>query len=752
MSNFLNKLRSKAVELGIPLAAHNLFFDGSVMAKYLGSVRGDESGAPGWLNYRYCTYALFRYLSSEGFNGQSHSLKFAMTELLGWKDTNEREQHEWLLQNGWVKGPRGLTGDETEEEAAAKVEMLRGKIFEGKQYKPNKGEMWRVPHEILGKYCALDCYATYRFYRDVLLPAMNKYTTEDFKWWHSGPMLMSIRNAIDNYQHGIFIDHEILYNFKSKFNKKIKGKIFKRFAKNGWRKKHCYREIYLKICEEKYKLFLETKNPKVRFKAKGKMPEQPKKMYDKSGYPTKAHLNYRRKLKAWESAVDVPSKVYATFLGRKKLLRKMYADGLIAQHLSDKHWARKFLFNPASTADKQKFLYDGVEYEIIPSKWKDRPGRLRLKNGVEVDMSESNALPTGKAAITGVKGKGHILNKFNKDVKKLQFCEAVWNKISTSDDGFLHVGYKVPGTNTKRNSGSDGVNLQNLIKAPEFLRAWRPRDLQNYLLYQIDESSVEPHILTELSRCKAMWKIYGPGAKPNDIYIFNAVGIGGVIGRPFLDAGYDPENPTKEILKSCKAKFKDLRNVAKGYTLSDDYGSSAYKKWQTLKIAGYNFTLSQVEEGHNNLRKLYEDKIAFGDALRREWERNGGFVLDGFGFPVCISSEKTKDCTNRVVQGTASLILTLWQYILVPKMWENKIDYYWMIYNFHDELIPEVKREHMRKIRELYAETLKELNEKYLGGIIPIKAEPQVATCLAEIKVEGYVEDELKHLMEGVEV
>jgi hypothetical protein len=107
--NFLQNLRSVASEYKIPLAAHNLFFDGSVAASYLGSVRGDDSGAPGWLHYHYCTYALFRYLAGEGFVGQSHSLKFAMTELLGWKDTNEAEQTAWLISNGFVKGNKTRT-------------------------------------------------------------------------------------------------------------------------------------------------------------------------------------------------------------------------------------------------------------------------------------------------------------------------------------------------------------------------------------------------------------------------------------------------------------------------------------------------------------------------------------------------------------------------------------------------------------------------------------------------------------------
>lgn len=181
---------------------------------------------------------------------------------------------------------------------------------------------------------------------------------------------------------------------------------------------------------------------------------------------------------------------------------------------------------------------------------------------------------------------------------------------------------------------------------------------------------------------------------------------------------------------------------------SDDYGSGAYKKWQSLKIQGFDFTMSQVEEMHNKLAEVYKGKKAFGEKLKMEWERNRGFVLDGFGFPVCVYHKKIKDLGNRVIQKSGHMILQLWTYLIVKKLWEENIDYSFQIYDFHDELITEVHYTQIQRVKEIYAETLAEVNTKYLQGQIKIKAEPQVATCLAEIKVENYIDEDLKHLMD----
>jgi hypothetical protein len=148
---------------------------------------------------------------------------------------------------------------------------------------------------------------------------------------------------------------------------------------------------------------------------------------------------------------------------------------------------------------------------------------------------------------------------------------------------------------------------------------------------------------------------------------------------------------------------------------------------------------------------VFAGKRVFQQRLEREWERNKGFVLDGLGMPTCVNRGKIKDLTNRVVQRTATLVLMLWQHLLTPRMYSEIRDFYWMIFNFHDEMIPEVPRNLVFKMKKIYEETLKDLNDNYLKGMIKIKAEPQVATCLAEIKVENYIEEELQDLLEDLE-
>jgi hypothetical protein len=725
----LNNLKQLLISRNLKLVAHNLFYDASVIANYLGCVRSD-----GWMPYRYCTYAMFRYLSSEGWEGQSHSLKFAMKELLLWTDTNEVEQDSWLINNGYV----------TLQAVAGNVEAIRAGIAEGKEYKPDKSQMYRVPHDILGRYNALDCFATYQLYREVLLPCVNKYTTSFFKWWHEGPMMTTIRNGVDNYQKGIFVDLDILRTYRDKLSKSL-SKIEKGFRWDN-------EKLYQKICAEKFKKFCEEHEPKVKMKI-GKPPSEPKTKRTKAGYMTAAYKKYLVKQKTF--VAEQPTKAYLKFLAKKAYLRRLINQGIIAKkELKEVVPADiyKSLFNPNSKDDKLSFLYDNINYEIIRQPKGERPGCIRLKhNQVELDMTGAGGIPCGKAAILAIGGPYNIFNVYNKELKKSQFVDSCIDAIERSNDGMLHLPYKIPGTNSMRLSGDGGVNCQNLVKDAEFLRAWRCHKRNSHLICQADLTGVEPHVLTEFSRDESMLGLYGPGAKPNDVYIYGASLVGGKLGQCFLDEGYDPKNPTKEAISACKKKYKVTRNAAKAVILSDDYGSKAYKKWQSLRILGFDFQLEDLKVIQENLDKVFAGKRAFQQRLEREWERNKGFILDGFGMPVCVNRSKIKDLTNRSCQRTATLILMLWQHLLTPRMYSEIRDFYWMIFNFHDEMIPEVPRNLVFKMKKIYEETLKDLNDNYLKGMIKIKAEPQVATCLAEIKVENYIEEELQDLLEDLE-
>jgi len=137
------------------LIAHNVYFDGGVAKQCIGA-------NPEWL---YCTYSLYSYLANEGYAGRSWGLKTAQVELLLWESSNETELDDWLVTNGHYIGVRRLD---------TSVEYLRSEFKSG-GLRPDKGEMWRAPVDILGKYCCLDAESTYLLYVNVLQPVLSKF-------------------------------------------------------------------------------------------------------------------------------------------------------------------------------------------------------------------------------------------------------------------------------------------------------------------------------------------------------------------------------------------------------------------------------------------------------------------------------------------------------------------------------------------------------------------------------------------------
>ncbi len=102
---------------------HNALFD-TMWAQMLGKP----------LRILRCTSALFRHMSTEGWVGQSWSLKTAMTDVLLWPEQNTEDLYAWLKAN-----------------------------------KMGKEQMSWAPWELLGKYAALDAEATYLLYDELTM-------------------------------------------------------------------------------------------------------------------------------------------------------------------------------------------------------------------------------------------------------------------------------------------------------------------------------------------------------------------------------------------------------------------------------------------------------------------------------------------------------------------------------------------------------------------------------------------------------
>lgn len=708
IKTILQLLRDTLVKLNIRLIAHNLFYDMSVTRFYLG--RGND------LPFIADTYGLYRYLASEGFFNQRWGLKQVMTDMLLWADTNETERDDYLIAHGFVNN----------------------------QGKPLKGEMYRCPGSILGPYCILDSYATYQFYREILLPAINTYCTPLFTWFHREAFINTlVTECVTNYEEGIFIDRDILLNYDKALIVTLKR------TRKGIYKQHreCIDEINASLLKAHMDKCPETRYKLVK-KTDGKCPEK----RNRSGALSKNYLRYALRQRKYEREILIGgpiAKNYAAFRKFRRDLKYWQKHTPVFDAGVTPEQFKSYIFNLNSTAHKMLLLYKGVEIQILREfESADRRGSFVLPNGIELDYSKSGAKPTGKSAIMSIFGMSSAISIYNMELKKQQFTRAVLDKLT--DASRIHLPVKVPGTYSTRISGDGGINLQNLVKSPEFLSAWRVEDPHTHVIAEIDFSSIEPHILTELSRCPAMLKVYGPDAKPNDIYIFTAAMVGGVLGQPFLDMGYDPVNPTAEIIHACKKKHKGLRNVAKTIALSDDYGASAKKKWQTLRIQGYDFTLAQVKDIQERLDRAFAGKKAFGKRLQAEHARNNGYILDGLGFPTPIAPDKIKDCTNRCIQKSAHEILMLFLYKVITLFKERNIWYSFSIADFHDETLPIIKLTDVAKVKLIYKEAVEWLNVEMLHGTIKLKAEPQFAVSLAEIKVEGYHDDdqELADLMD----
>lgn len=166
------------------LIAHNVYFDGGVVKKLWGE----------HATWHMCTYSLYSYLANEGFAGRYWGLKTAQTELLLWPSSNEGELDKWLVLNGYYIGNRRLDSS---------IEYLTAEYEKG-GLRADKGEMWRAPSDILGKYCILDAESTYLLFDRILSPSLGQFSgLQDFLSDH---WMGLIRILIDQKIQGIEMD------------------------------------------------------------------------------------------------------------------------------------------------------------------------------------------------------------------------------------------------------------------------------------------------------------------------------------------------------------------------------------------------------------------------------------------------------------------------------------------------------------------------------------------------------------------
>lgn len=402
------------------LLAHNVYFDG-------GWIRRDFGFHPDWAA---CTYALYMQLASEGFEGQRWGLKDAMVDLLGWEKSNEGELDEWLIAND----------------------------YKTKNGKPLKGEMWRAPPSILGKYCVLDAEATYLLFTEVLklashsFPQMMEYHQKDF--------LSHVKVHIDQKIYGILTDRNHWERYAEELSAAIAG------SEANFRNHTKVAPLIAEWEEAKLNEFLATEPDRYKKVKERKEPEQ----FTKSGATSKNWIK-------WSQLSKLPPPISKNWESWEAKRKKILAGEL-----------PEYQFNIQSGDHLRWLLY--------------------TKLGNKVNLTTETGLPAiGEDALQGMGEIGNLLIQRSLKVKELSYLSDYLSKTKNRDT--IHPSFKMPGTVTGRLAGKE-PNLQQVPKTRGVLSGFISRPGHSFV--DCDVNALEMVVTAELSQDKNLLSLYGPDA------------------------------------------------------------------------------------------------------------------------------------------------------------------------------------------------------------------------------------------------
>lgn len=162
------------------LTAFNAKFDGSFLQAWLGV----------WLNWDIDSYGLFKYMSNEGFEGQTWSLETAQINYLGWTESN-KDAIELALKE------RGLT----------------------------KADMWQLPPEILGPYCASDADAAWQLYEQLQADCVDQPFGANLLEFHRREYMTMVRLLSASLLRGIEVNRGGLQEHYDRLQREANNKM-----------------------------------------------------------------------------------------------------------------------------------------------------------------------------------------------------------------------------------------------------------------------------------------------------------------------------------------------------------------------------------------------------------------------------------------------------------------------------------------------------------------------------------------------
>jgi hypothetical protein len=317
----------------------------------------------------------------------------------------------------------------------------------------------------------------------------------------------------------------------------------------------------------------------------------------------------------------------------------------------------------------------------------------------------------------------------------------------------LYPLFKIPGTTTTRLAGSGGVNGQNPVKDKAFLDCLREPNPEEWVWVDSDLFSAEPVIMAYVTKDPGYLNIYGPGAKPNDIYIFFMAHVPAMYALTAA-CGYDPFNPTEAAIDEVKHKHKNMRGVSKTAVLSLGYGSGKKKLHQSFIIKGIQMdgkliTRSASDAIYDTYWRAFPGVKKYGDWCQACWERTGGYVLSPAGIPVAACDNKVRKLANNNIQLTGHIFKMLWIKYMEILMDDLGIEWYPLILDFHDQITLRVNHKQLglentvAVVKTVFYKALEmandvmELRNDDGSGIIRMKGTPSHGFNLSAFKIEG---------------
>lgn len=371
-----------------PLIAHNVAFDASWMTRDLITALGGWENTS-WLdsdnmytkwtyhNWYVCTYAAYKHLASEGWENQKWGLKDLQVQVLNWESRGDVEIEAWLVENGHTKG-------------------------QGSKKKADKGEMWRVPCSILGKYGCADTDSTWQFWEYVLKPLFERFST--YKWYHHEPFMSCVTMHMRQQLSGMQLDRKQL---------EIAQKVVSTRRDATLEEFFTHEKVVPLIREWNDQFIYESADKEPPKHKVVKLGEEPPR-FKKNGEESPVWRKWKEK----EAKADNPE-----VSGRWLQWEAKHQEVRATQH-----------FNLGSPVQLRWMFYDKLGFDPI------------------VYTKGENPQPsTGKDALIGFGELGKILKRYKDDVKLLQMIDAYLSNADSKD--VLRVQLKIPGTLSGRLSG-----------------------------------------------------------------------------------------------------------------------------------------------------------------------------------------------------------------------------------------------------------------------------------------------------------